>query len=867
MKQQNSFLWRILCISLFTLFLLPSCEDEQEIQMFINMESTAVTLDSGNNSAAIITGKCSGPWEAIKENDWFEISETSGSNDINITVTTNSANPITEARISKITITVGDGSKKIPVTITQAGSVAVLETDKHEIIANQMGAIGNTANDSILNITSNMKWEVEIEQGIDWFTVNNSAGEGNGSIRFTFKENKSINSYSTIVKVIATEANGSKIEKEIAVTQTAYDAPTLTLTPATITATEDEETYYVAVTSNTTWSSEKSTDTDTWYTLTDEEENNRIKVDIKTNIGVERKATFKVIASTFETKKTEYVEINQNGAPTSIEVSNTTLIISADGKTQEPAELTVTSNADWSATSSASWLTLLPTSGVPSTEAIPLLITAEENLFVDGRSATITVQADENTKKTITVTQIGAAINFNLTKIDADFTDVDGGGDTKTFSVTSNAPWSATVSGADWVTITPASGSASETATVVTVTIKTNTDLANGRDGALITVTPIGFESSAQTISVSQSKGDLSPEAKKLMEILSALNNNSTVTPTNWGTPDLTLWQGITLVNGSVSGIELPSKGFDGVISEKIADLSSLTKLDLSGNNLTGNIPQKVAIMTTLTTLKVSGNKLTGRAPDDIANNPNYFSWNAMTNIFFQQGDTPTTLPKNLKFKLSDIGAMRVFYWSTNGPSWRWGGAATVAENNPTVPEWLYENVTLSGGPAKCEWVAIQYINSAQTIRDLGSNNVAGDGNSHIQDASGVIPDEIGMTNIIQLRLNGNKFTKIPAPFAKNLAYFNLSNCELDMDIEEFFTNYVQTGVRELFLPNVGLKGTNGLPAIIKTFTGSTININLSNNPQLSGTISQDIIDFLKTKGMDDAKLAAMIAGTGLQLP
>ena len=69
--------------------------------------------------------------------------------------------------------------------------------------------------------------------------------------------------------------------------------------------------------------------------------------------------------------------------------------------------VTFTSNTDWTATASESWVTVSPTSGAGSDQPAKITITCEPNTDTEARTATVTIKAGELTK-TVTINQEGA---------------------------------------------------------------------------------------------------------------------------------------------------------------------------------------------------------------------------------------------------------------------------------------------------------------------------------------------------------------------------------------------------------------------------------------------------------------------------
>ena len=79
-----------------------------------------------------------------------------------------------------------------------------------------------------------------------------------------------------------------------------------------------------------------------------------------------------------------------------------------------------------------------------------------------------------------------------------------------------------------------------------------------------------------------------------------------------------TLWHGVTINNGRVTGLDLNSNSLNGTISPKIGDLTQLIQLNLSNNSLNGTIPIEIGSFIELTQLNLSSNYLTGIIPTEI---------------------------------------------------------------------------------------------------------------------------------------------------------------------------------------------------------------------------------------------------------
>ena len=106
------------------------------------------------------------------------------------------------------------------------------------------------------------------------------------------------------------------------------------------------------------------------------------------------------VAAAVSCKQEEVVETP------SLELDKTSVSLAA---TSGEASFNVTTNQAWVATADADWVSLDPSSGEASSEAVTVKVTAEDNESTEARTATVTVQAGELTE-TVEVSQAGSAV-------------------------------------------------------------------------------------------------------------------------------------------------------------------------------------------------------------------------------------------------------------------------------------------------------------------------------------------------------------------------------------------------------------------------------------------------------------------------
>lgn len=185
------------------------------------------------------------------------------------------------------------------------------------------------------------------------------------------------------------------------------------------------------------------------------------------------------------------IVIGQAGFDAVIAVSTETVRVSDIGRC-DPAAIVVTSNGSWTATSSASWLTLDKLSAAGDETVTPIV---DINESEEARSATLTFD-NHGEKAVVTVTQNGKIVQY-LT-VSPKTVELPGKGTGVTVEVSANTAWRVT-STESWITVSPASGTGNG---VITISASVNTSLAART--ATVTVASTEVELLAEDIAVSQ---------------------------------------------------------------------------------------------------------------------------------------------------------------------------------------------------------------------------------------------------------------------------------------------------------------------------------------------------------------------------
>lgn len=232
--------------------------------------------------------------------------------------------------------------------------------------------------------------------------------------------------------------------------------PSVTVNQSEVTADAAGTSVDVTVNSNVAWTAEAA---DKWVTVSPAE-----------GIAGETKVTVTVKKNNSEDARETSVTFSGEGAVATVAVKQFGKdVVTIDKKTYAatPAggsdAVKVTSNTDWTAASSADWVTVTPAEGAAGETAAT--VTVAPNATADAREAKVTFTAGE-AKAEYTVSQEAVSVAVSQSTVN-----VAGEGAEATVTVTANAAWTATAS-ADWVTVDPIEGEAGSVE--VTVTAEAN---------------------------------------------------------------------------------------------------------------------------------------------------------------------------------------------------------------------------------------------------------------------------------------------------------------------------------------------------------------------------------------------------------
>ena len=159
-----------------------------------------------------------------------------------------------------------------------------------------------------------------------------------------------------------------------------------------------------------------------------------------------RVAVLQLKSTTAKYEFSKSVTVTQSAASIYLTTSETSLTLAPQAVQKN---ITISSNVEWEAVSSAEWLELT------KTNATTLSLNASENTTAGTRTATVTLRRVGTTRALATISVVQSEAGITGSTDTVAFT-VDGG--TKSVEINADVTWSATTSEASWLTVTPTSG-------------------------------------------------------------------------------------------------------------------------------------------------------------------------------------------------------------------------------------------------------------------------------------------------------------------------------------------------------------------------------------------------------------------------
>ena len=426
---------------------------------------------SGGNKTLSISSNTS--WSIIESLSYVSVSQTTGANNANITVTCQS-NSSTVPRAGVIKIA-SPGLDTQVINISQTGATTLLNVTPATMTFNATGGTQKGL------ITSNTSWEVQ--ENLSFIRVDSLSGINNGGINITCDSNLSAVTRTGVITLIGKGA----VSKTINISQTGL-AGFMNISRASLDFNAAGGKQFFLVNSNTNWtvtealthiSLNKTTGsfTDTvWVTCTPNTTTiSRSGLISISGVGVQNKT----------------LTVNQIGEQPRLSVNPTNLSFTSTAGTRT---ITITSNIPWTITDSVAYLSTNVTTG-SNNATVTIYCVANPSALV--RNTTLIIAGSGVSPISIPVSQTGASATLTVSPLSLLFP---ANGGEKSFNITSNTSWNI-IDTFPNLRFIPESGLNNGTVKVVC-----DSNMATALRSFSVPIA--GFGLTARTITISQSGAD-----------------------------------------------------------------------------------------------------------------------------------------------------------------------------------------------------------------------------------------------------------------------------------------------------------------------------------------------------------------------
>lgn len=341
-------------------------------------------------------------------------------------------------------------------------------------------SVGAASSKESIVITSTESWTATTSE--TWITLSVTSGSSTQTVTINFDENMTTTKRTG--KVTITNASGKSVVVNIT-----QDGKSLTIDSTAITFQPEGGSSVITITTNGSYTWNKN-EIDSWLTISQDKEG--LNITAAKNPNTQQRIDTLTIYMTglTEGSVSHDVVITQFGTEYSFEVDKTAI---STGSSKYSETISITTNDEWTASTSNSWISLSATSGTGD-KAID--VTISDNTSTETRTGSITITGvhSDNTS-TITVNQSGRYLTVEPSSVSFG---TEGGSSIVT--VDTDGSFSASTAN-NWITI-------KTNGNQVTITTTRNDGKTTRNGEVTIKLTDLTKGSLARTVTVSQAGTD-----------------------------------------------------------------------------------------------------------------------------------------------------------------------------------------------------------------------------------------------------------------------------------------------------------------------------------------------------------------------
>lgn len=410
------------------------------------------------------------------------------------------------------------------------------------------------ANSEQFNVESmNTSWA--FTEVPDWMSLSPNSGDVSSTIVLNVTENLIADNGRTAIFYLSSALPTWEFSRALSCSQPAATAK-LTVDNKSLTFGGGTETQTINVAANCSWN---ATASDSWITVETDVKNGKLKVSVSPNSEKYYRKSY--VSVNYGKYGNSSITITVNQSPAGIKSSATSLEYE---NVASAYNITIESEADWSATASASWINISPKSGTSGESDVTIEVAPNTN--TEARTGYVAFFTGSENKLQIEIVQRGIYIEAD------EELNYEAFSETKTLNINSNTDWQV-FSSPNWVTLSKTKGSGDD---VIQVSVSDNPSSV-ARSGEIV----IGCQGLDLkfTVQVGQ-RGKLFAPLTNLLEFSDKAGSNTfrIISNTNWSSTCSDTWFTAT-----------PKEGIGD------AEVNVTVSENLSSTERTGNIEYKYA--------------------------------------------------------------------------------------------------------------------------------------------------------------------------------------------------------------------------------------------------------------------------------
>ena len=378
---------------------------------------------------------------------------------------------------------------------------------------------------SVNVISTQTPWK--LENGIEWISLSPTSGTASGTISVGVSENTAGDEVRTGIFYLKADVNDWKYEAPISVTQ-AGATPYISLSKSELDFTGAENNDKVTVSSNCSWEIIAS---DSWVTAN--KSGNSVDITLPSNeTNSYRTGTISVV-HTGTRNASAKITIRQ--APSSITASTESLTFN---NTASSVNVTINSEASWTAQSASSWIEVSPTSDRAGISTMK--VSVSPNTSISERTGYVILSIGSDQRIQIPVRQRGIYIEVDKTSLT--FAAV---GQSQEVTVSSNTSW-VVLDSPSWINVSRTSGNGD-----ATISITASNNASTSSRHAAIKVTQEGV-TVGNTIILEQNGKSFDVCAQLLtFEDIASSKSLDIIADENWEVQNGNSWISVSSMSGT----------------------------------------------------------------------------------------------------------------------------------------------------------------------------------------------------------------------------------------------------------------------------------------------------------------------------